>query len=297
LDDLRDIAHFVEVARTRNFSQAAARLGVPASTLSRRIAELEAGLGTQLLVRTTRRVDLTEAGALFLSRCEEIVEAARGARAELSELTRRPRGTLRISVTPDFATTFLAPVIVEFCERHPEIDLHLDLNPRRADIMAEGVDVAIRIGMPREPYLFARKLITARRGLYASPAYLAAAGTPLTPLDLAVHRCLSVSSGEPLPWVLHRGDATEEISVRGPVQANAPGIVLRLAAAGLGIAAADEVMASPYLAQGDLVAVLPDWSIRPVPIYAVTATKVHPVKTKLFLDFVQTALKAFGVAA
>lgn len=159
---------------------AAARTGVPSSTLSRRIAELEAGLGTQLLVRTTRRVDLTEAGALFLSRCQEIVEAARGAQAELSDLARRPRGTLRISLTQDFGTTFLAPVIAAFCTSHPEIALQLDLSPHRADIMAEGVDVAIRVGLPREPYLFARKLIMARRGLYASPAYLDAAGAPTT---------------------------------------------------------------------------------------------------------------------
>jgi DNA-binding transcriptional LysR family regulator len=296
LDDLRDIAHFVEVARTRNFSQAAARLGVPSSTLSRRIAELEAGLGTQLLVRTTRRVDLTEAGALFLSRCEEIVEAARGARAELTELTRRPRGTLRISLTPDFGATFLAPVIAAFCANHPEITLQLDLNPRRADIMGEGIDVAIRIGLPSEPYLFARKLITARRGLYASPTYLKAIGSPEVPQDLGQHRCLSVSTGEPAPWVLHRGHQTEEVVVHGPVQANAPGMVLRLATAGLGIAAADEVMAASYLDRGDLLPVLPDWSIRPVPVYAVTATKVHPVKTRLFLDFVQKALKGFGVA-
>lgn len=294
LDDLRDIAHFVEVARTRNFSQAALRLGVPASTLSRRITELEGGLGTQLLVRTTRRVDLTEAGALFLSRCEDLVEAARAARTELSELSRRPRGTLRISLTPDFGTTFLAPVIAQFCQQHPEIELHLDLSPRRADILAEGVDVALRIGMPREPYLFSRKLITAQRGLYASPAYLAAKGVPDAPRDLAQHRCLSVSTGEVAPWVLHRGSETQEIPVHGPVQANVPGMVLRLAVAGLGIAAADEVMASPFLASAALVPVLPDWSILPVTIHAVTATKVYPVKTRLFLDFVQKALRQVG---
>ncbi|WP_297508477.1 LysR family transcriptional regulator [uncultured Caulobacter sp.] len=297
MDELRDIASFVEVARARNFGRAAARLGVPASTLSRRIAELEAGLGAQLLVRTTRRVDLTEAGALFLSRCEDIVEAARGARAELSELVHRPRGTLRVSVTPDFATAFLALVVVDFCKRHPEIDLRLDLSPRRADLLADGVDVAIRIGTPQEPYLFARKLISARRGLYASPAYLAAAGAPLTPIDLTRHQCLSVSSGQAEPWVLRRGEERAEIPVRGPVQANAPGIILRLAAGGLGIAAADEVMASAYLARGELVTVLPDWSIRPVPIHAVTATKVYPVKTRLFLEFVQAALKGFGAPA
>ena len=296
MDDLRDIVHFVEVARSRSFSQAAARLGLPPSTLSRRIAELEAGLGTQLLVRTTRRVDLTEAGALFLSRCEEIVEAARGARAELSELTRRPRGTLRLSVTPDFATTFLPPVIAAFCARYPEIELHLDLSPRRADILIEGVDVAIRIGMPTEPYLFTRKLMVAHRGLFASPAYLAACGHPKSPQDLLEHSCLSVSMGDPAPWVLHRDDATEEVAVRGPVQANAPVMVLRLAVAGLGIAAADEVMASPHLERGDLVPVLVDWSIRPVPIYAVTATSAHPVKTRLFLDFVQSSLRDIGGA-
>lgn len=294
MDDLRDIANFVEVARTRNFGQAAARLGVPPSTLSRRIAELEAGLGTQLLVRTTRRVDLTEAGALFLSRCEDIVEAARGARAELAELTRKPRGVLRVSLTPDFGTTFLAPVIAVFSNRHPEIELHFDLNTHRADILAEGVDVAIRIGMPREPYLYARKLITARRGLFASPVYLSARGHPDLPGDLSNHSCLSVSLGEPAPWVLHRADRTEEVPVRGSLRANSPGMVLRLAAEGLGIASADEVMASSYLQEGRLVPVLPSWSISPVPVYAVTATKAHPIKTRLFLEAIQAELARYG---
>lgn len=156
--------------------------------------------------------------------------------------------------------------------------------------------MAIHIGLPTKPCLFARKLITARRGLYASPAYPAAMGTPLTPQDLSQHRCLSVSASEPATGVLHRGDQTEEVVVHGPVQTNSPGMVLRLAADGLGISAVDEVMTASHRAQGELVPVLPDWSIRPVPVYAVTATNVHPVKTRVFLDFVQEALKGFGMA-
>lgn len=239
-------------------------------------------------------MDLTEAGVLFLSRCEEIVEAARGARAELAELTRRPRGVLRVSLTPDFGTTFLAPIIAAFCVHHPEIELHLDLDTHRADILAEGVDVAIRIGMPREPYLFARKLITARRGLFASPGYLVAHGHPEQPSDLTSHNCLSVSVGEPAPWVLHHAARTEEVAVRGMVQANSPGMILRLAAEGLGIAAANEVMAAGYLQDKRLAPVLPGWSISPVPVYAVTATKAHPNKTRLFLDAIQAELASYG---
>jgi DNA-binding transcriptional LysR family regulator len=163
--------------------------------------------------------------------------------------------------------------------------------------MAEGVDVAIRIGLPTEPYLFARKLITAQRSLFASPAYLAGSGTPETPQALLKHRCLSVSTGDPAPWILHQGDRTEEVAVHGPVQVNAPGMVLRLAAEGLGIAAADEIMASGLVATGQLSRVLPDWSIRPVSVFAVTATRLRPAKTRLFLDFVQASLTRFDLPA
>lgn len=294
MDDLRDIAQFVEVARARSFSRAAAALGLPPSTLSRRISELEASLGTQLLLRTTRRVDLTEAGALFLSHCAPIIDAARTARAELATLSRRPRGSLRVSLTADFGTTFLAPIIATFCRSYPEIEVHLDLSPRRADLMSDGVDVAFRIGMPQEPYLYTRKLVTAGRGLLASPAYLAEQPAPTSPEELSLHACLFLSgqSGEQR-WVLHQDADAREVTVQGQIQANTPGMVLRLAQEGMGIAVADEVMAAPYLQAGLLVRVLPDWVIAPVTIYSVTASRVLPTKTRLFIDHVQAALKRF----
>ena len=135
MDDLRDITLFADMARARSFSAAAARLTLPASTLSRRIAELQRGWGTKFLHRTTRRVDLTEAGTLFLARCEQIVAAARHTRQDLCDLTQTPRGTLHLSVTPDFGTSFLAPMLASFGKTHPGLGLHLGLSPARVDML------------------------------------------------------------------------------------------------------------------------------------------------------------------
>jgi DNA-binding transcriptional LysR family regulator len=293
MEELRDIAHFVEVARTRNFVRAAERLQLPASTLSRRISELERSLGMKLLNRTTRRVELTEAGQIFLVRCQTIVDEALAAREDLRNHAHSPRGLLRVSMSPDFGTVYLAPLIAEFSRMYPEISMQLDLSPRRVDLISENFDMAIRVGAPDEPYLFARRIALAKRGLYASPGFLKQNIAPKAPADLAGLSCLSVdhpNSGD--VWLLRRGHTAQEIEIAGRVKANNPRMVLHLAVEGVGIAVIDDVMAAPFVKTGALKRILREWETTPVPIYAVTSTKTPPLKVKSFIEHLQKNLKS-----
>lgn len=294
MDSLRDVVHFVEVARARSFVRAAETLGVPTSTLSRRIAEHEAAIGAKLFNRTTRRVELTEAGILYLARCEQIVEAARAAREEIQNLHRRPRGLLRVSMSPDFGATFLAPVIATFRGLYPDIALQLDLSPRQVDLLGEGFDLAVRMGVPADPTLVGRRLVYARRGLYASPDFLARTAVPRVPGDLSDLECLAVGpSAYAARWILRRGTDTQEVQISGRVIANTPGMVLQLAASGLGIAAVDATMAAPLVRSRRLKQILPDWEIAPVPVYVLTPSQVDTLKVRVFIDHLCYSLKKY----
>ena len=178
---LGNLELFVAVGRTRSFSRAAQSLGLPTSTVSRRIAELERSLKLQLFVRTTRRVELTEVAHRLLDRCESIVEAAREARAEVLGLAAHPNGLLRISIEADVGSVLIAPTIAELAQRFPEIIVELDLSPRRVDLIAEGFDFAIRLGALPDSSLVVRQIASLKVGLYAAPSYLKRRGTPRSP--------------------------------------------------------------------------------------------------------------------
>jgi DNA-binding transcriptional LysR family regulator len=298
VDDLRDLILFVEVAERRSFTAAARHLDVPASTLSRRIAALEKRMGIRLLHRSTRGVDVTDAGALLLQRGRQIADEAVAVRNEVMDLQATPKGRVAVSLNPDFGTGFLAPVVASFCALYPRIDLRLDLTPRRVDLVEEGIDVSFRVGMPHDPTYLARKLIDARRSVFASQGFLDARPPLTDPDDLRALPCLSVGGSEgPVTWVFRRGADRRDVTVEGPVVANTPGMVLHLAAEGVGVAAADEIMAAPLVESGRLVHILADWSIAPVPIYAVTASKLQPLRVRLFIEHVRAALRRFAPAA
>jgi len=145
LDYLNDMALFVEVVKTRSLRRAADALEMPNSALSRRISLLEEGIGLRLLHRTTRKIELTEAGQLYYERCKRIVEEARLAHEELGDMVAQPSGVLRVSLPVDFATTYLAPLLPEFAELYPGISFEFDLTPRNVDLVAEPFDLAIRM--------------------------------------------------------------------------------------------------------------------------------------------------------
>jgi len=289
---LNDMALFVEVVKAMSFRRAADTIGMPNSTLSRRISALEKAIGLRLLHRTTRKLELTEAGQLYFERCQRIVEEAKLAHEQLGALLAQPSGVLRASLPVDFATTTLAPLIADFARRYPGIRFEFDLTPRRVDLVSEPFDVAIRIGESKDSTLIARLLASLPTHLYASPGYLARAGEPGQPSDLAHHACLGFRPANAGVWRLSRVDreASVEVAVEGRFQVNSVGMLRRLAALDMGIVVLVDAMAADDVAAGRLRQVLPDWQGPSAPVYAMTETRLLPAKTQRFIEFLRERL-------
>lgn len=286
---LNDMALFIEVASTLNFRRAAEVSGIPNSTLSRRIAALEKHIGLRLMHRTTRKVELTEAGQLYYERCRRIVDEARIAHEQLGEMLAQPNGVLRASLPVDFATIYMAPLLAEFSRRYPGITFEFDLTPRRVDLVTEPFDIAIRMGEQSDSNLIARLLARLSVQLYASPGYLTQHGAPEHPSDLVRHECLGFpKSGR---WTLHREAETTEIEVTGRFLVNSVGMFRRLATLDLGIIMLPEEVAAEDLAAGRLQRVLPEWRGHSTPVYAITETRLLPAKTQRFIEFLQEHLR------
>jgi DNA-binding transcriptional LysR family regulator len=292
--EANDLLLFARVADLGSFSQAARRLGLPKSTVSRRIAALEARFGERLLLRTTRRQRLTELGRQLLDHARQVALEL-DAVAELRERRQAaPSGRLRVSMPSDFANLLLADMLAAIVSLHPGITLELDLSPRRVDLLAEGFDVALRMGdLADDGLLAARRLTVFGNGLYAAPGYLAEHGDPQRPEDLLQHQAVHLlgGQGEAQPWTLRRADALWQGLPPGRVGANSPELLIRLARAGAGIAAVPDHFAQPRLARGQLRRVLPDWCLPPHAAWAVfPGRKLMPAKTRVFIDMLQAAL-------
>ena len=286
---LNDMALFVEVAHTMNFRRAAEVTGIPNSTLSRRINALEKEIGLRLFHRTTRRVELTEAGQLYYERCRRIVDEARIAHEELGQMLAQPSGLLRASLPVDFATVYMAPLVVEFARRYPGITFEFDLTPRRVDLVTEPVDVAIRMGELPDSQLITRLLARLAVQLYASPRYLEQAGEPQHPSELASHQCLGFPKAG--WWALHhRAGEVVEVGVSGRIQVNSVGMFKRLACLDMGIVLLPREIVAEDLAAGRLRRIMPDWCGHPTPVYAITETRLLPAKTQRFIEFLQEHL-------
>ena len=291
MDDLRDLALFVAVAETRSFTRAAQRLGLPTSSISRRIAALEATLGLQLLRRSTRRVELTEAGGVYLARCQGIVTAAREAHEEVRGLVETPSGKLRLSLEAELGPRLVAPVIAEFLAAHPAVSVEIDLSPRRVDVVGENFDLAIRLGTLPDSSLTVRRLAMLQAGLYAAPAYLKRRGTPGHPDQLADHARLHLlHEGDRGEWRLTRGKARLVVGPPGRAAANNMAMMRHLARLGVGIALLDELLVADDLVTGALSRVLADWALPPVPLSVLTPSRLLPAKTRTFIALLAARL-------
>lgn len=286
---LDDMALFVEVAKVMSFRQAAEATGVPNSTLSRRISSLEKAIGLRLLHRTTRKIELTEAGQLYYQRCRRIVEEANIAHEQLREMLAQPSGVLRASLPVDFATTFIAPLLPEFSRRYPEITFDFDLTPRNADMISESIDVAIRIGEQQNSTLIARRLASLSGFLYASPQYLERFGKPQKPTDLENHECLHMSaSGQ---WELHNRSEKIEVTVGSKFSINSVGMIKKLAMFDMGIILIPKEIVSEELISNRLIRILPEWKGTSIAVYAITETRLLPAKTKCFIEYLKEYLE------
>lgn len=283
-----DLLMFARVVEEGSFSRAGERLGLPKSTVSRRIAGLEAHLGERLMLRTTRKLTLTDFGHSVLEHARQVVAEVEAAAQLAQHRQVEPSGRLRVSMPGDFANIVLGELMTDFTARYPAISLQVDVSPRRVDLIGENYDLAIRIGdLDDDATLTARRLATFSSGLYASPAYLARRGIPAEPADLMQHEALQLTTQqrEPWPWVLTRGEGMWSGVPPSRATANAPELLIRLARAGAGITVVTDHFAEPYLAAGELVPVLVEWQLPPVEAWVVfPGRRLMPARTRVFLD-------------
>ncbi len=292
--NLEQVEAFAAVADLGSFAAAAARIGRDASLISRRVSMLEARLGTRLLSRTTRRVALTEAGTVYLKRVQAILDELASADAEAADFAEIVRGSLRIAVPNTFGRRWIAPLLPGFIEKYPELRLDVSFSDRFVDIVAEGFDVAVRVGVLRSSTLISRHIAGKRSLLCASPKYLSGHGTPRTPGELSEHSCIGFSRHSFWPdWPLRKGGHRVTVRPKGPLVTDNAEAGLYAAISGTGILLSSDWLVSDALRSGDLVEVLPGWTIKEDGgIYAVMPPgRLIPAKTRVFVDHI-----AFGLA-
>jgi DNA-binding transcriptional LysR family regulator len=291
-DRLQELAVFVRTAESGSFSRTARELGLSQPSVSRIIGDLEARLGVKLLLRTTRRITATEAGALFLDRAREIlsqIEAAEDAARGLDSL----RGTIRLAIPVVYGTHEIIPRLPRFLSMHPLLRVELSVVDARQDLVAEGADLAIRMGELDDSAFGARRLATLPTLLAASPAYLAARGTPKTPADLASHDCIfGVGSFASESWSFSRNGVETSCNVRGRIHTDSGPGMLASALAGLGIARTSTVMAREAIKAGTLVPLLRAYKLPSIEVHAVFPGGPRPsAKVRALVDFLAAELQ------
>ena len=305
MDKLEAMNAFAKVVAAGSYAEAARRLGLTRSAVSKAVMELEQLLGARLLDRTTRRVTPTEAGLAYYERAAAILADVEETEIQISRLHDEPRGVLKINAPMSFGVMYLGEAVAKFMARYPELRIELVLNDRFIDPLEEGVDVTVRIGALADSSLIARHLAPARLALVASPEYLAGAGQPKSPVELRVHRCLAYGHMAAVHrWHLMQGSEAVTVQITSALCSN-NGEVLRTAAlAGNGIANLPTFLVGPDIASGKLVQVLPDNPPPELGIYALYAPNRYlAAKTRVFIDFVvarfgeEPAWDAFRLAA
>lgn len=293
-----DLLIFARVAEMGSFSRAAERIGLPKSTVSRRIALFEEQLGERLMLRTTRRLTLTEFGEQLLDHARQVVAEVEAVQALAAHRQTQPSGRLRVSMPSDFANLLLTDMLAAFIALHPAVTLELDLSPRRVDLLGENFDIAVRMGaLPDDALLAARRIALFTMGLYAAPSYLAERGDPVSPDDLVHYEALRLldRNGEAAGWTLISGQQRWTGQPPGRATANSPELLIRLACAGAGIAAAPDAFAAASVRRGELRRVLPEWSLPAHPAWAVfPGRRLMPAKTRAFIEMLATALSGSG---
>jgi DNA-binding transcriptional LysR family regulator len=290
-----DLLLFAAIAEEGSFTRAAENLGIPKATVSRRLSQLESALGQQLMVRTTRRLNLTEFGETFLEQCQRVAEEVAAANDYALSREIQPRGKLRISMPAEYAQYQLLTAVAAFSEQYPEIQIDMDLSSRRVDLIGERFDLAIRMGaLSDDSTLIAKKIDEQQVGLYASPIYLALHAPPNQPDDLMRHTCVRLlsSRGTPIPWKLMQGKKVWEETPPGRLTLNSMGVLQQLVLDGAGIGALPNNFAEHEVAARRLIRVLPEWCLPSVPAWAVMPTrKFMPAKTRAFLDYITSFIK------
>jgi DNA-binding transcriptional LysR family regulator len=287
MDRFKQIETFVAVAAKGTLSAAAAAEGVAPAVIGRRIDALEARLGVKLLVRTTRRVSLTFEGSAFLEDCQRVLNDFRNAEASVSLGGVKASGLLRVTAPAGFGRRHVAPLVPGFLAMNPEVTISLDLSDRLADIVNEGIDVAVRIGQLDDSSLVGVKLADNRRVVVASPGYLQRHGTPAEPAALQRHSCLTFGNygNQARGWSFAIDGRIEAVRVSGRLECNDGAVLHEWALAGQGLAWRSMWEVADDLASGRLVAVLEAFRAPDNAIYAVFAQRRHlALRVRMFID-------------
>ena len=286
MDRLTAMRVFTEVANSGSFSATADKMEMSRAMVTRYVAELEQWLGARLLQRTTRSVTLTDAGENCLRRSQQMLALMDDVEEETASRSDTLRGQLRITCSMSLGYAQMAAAVVDFLKLHPQLKVDLNASEAALNLVEARIDLAIRISAEPDPMLIGRVLAPCASVLVASPGYLAAHGMPQAPADLARHRCVSYANFGKSVWQLHRGEEQARVSVTSHFSANEATALLCAALAGGGIALQPTYLANPHLQDGSLRAVLPDWKLPDMAIYALYPSRKHlSPAVRALLDF------------
>ena len=294
MDRLDAMKLFVRIAELGSFAAVAQQLGVARSVVTRQIAGLEAHLGVKLMARSTRRLSLTSAGTAYLEKCRVILNLVEAAETDVAEERLTPRGNIRMSLPLSFGLKRLAPLLLDFSQRYPEVGMDMDYSDRRVKLIEEGIDLSIRITRRLDGGDVARKIGTGRMQVVASKNYLAQHGRPQHPAELIHHECLGYTSGGVAQnWQFMVDGQLQSFPVRSRINANNGDVLTEAAAQGLGITLQPDFIIDDYLADGRVEAILVDFPVAELGIYAMLPSNRHiPHRVRVLMDFLAAGLVA-----
>ena len=287
MDKLNAISVFCKVIETQSFTQAANQQNISVAMASKLVSQLEEHLKTRLLQRTTRKIVPTEAGMLYYQRCQAILLDLSEADSSISNMATSLQGNLLISMPRDFGLLYISPNLPKFIELHPNLHVEIEFEDKRVDLVAEGYDLALRIGYMQDSSLVARKISSSPMHFVASPSYLESRGTPLTPDDLEYHQgLLYKSSLNQVHWQSTKVNQIQRYKIQSKVVSNNGMALLEMTKAGLGISNSPSFFVKEALASGELVEILSEYKQKPLDIYVVYPNRRHlPAKVRAFIEF------------
>lgn len=292
--NLNRLVYFAAVVDAGSFTKAAEHLGITKAVVSQQVARLEQEVGTTLLMRTTRRLQTTEAGRMFHARCVSILRETEDAFSELAEARTDPKGLLRITASFDYGTSVVVPIVAAFTARYPDCKVELNLSDKAVDLIADNMDLAIRVGWLADSSLQARRIGSFKQLLVASPQFADRIEKLRDPKDLtALPFVANAALREPLEWIFTHDDrGTRTVRFQSGIAINTTPAVMEAVRHGGGMSVLPDFLALGEMSGGSLIPVLPAWHLPSGGIYTVyPAARFRPPKVTAFVDMLASAVK------
>ena len=297
MDEMLTNRAFLQVAESGSFSAASIKMDVSVATVARQVNSLEAELGVKLMNRSTRALSLTEAGMLYAERIRDVMSDLDALKREVASYQKDVKGLLRVHLRRSVGSQVIVPALPEFMKAHPDVKLEVTLTDERADLVAQGIDVAVWLGELQESRLIARKLSPGNRVICCSPAYAETHGLPKTPQELTEHNCIVyLAKSYDSSWRLTSGGKTTSVEVSGNLKSESSAVLLVSALNGLGLVMLQEAMVRKAITSGELINVFPNYQVSStntvVGLYAVySGRKKLSAKSRAFIDFLVDVFK------